>query len=65
MPCVPSRVKREITQAGSQNWDPAFFGVSGMARSVIDVCNRGAKAIREVTGRMKVPARALMTGTSS
>jgi hypothetical protein len=42
-----------------------FIGVSGMTRSVIGVCNRGAKAIRELTGRMKVPARTLMTGTSS
>ena len=43
-----------------------FVGASGMTRSVIpDAVNRGAKANREVTDRVRVPVETLMTGTPS
>ena len=49
----------------------ALHGASGMTRSGMadsgrrPLDNRGAKASREVTGRVEVPVEALMTGTPS
>jgi len=47
-------------------WVGIFIGASGMTRSVILTLSTGERKLAwEVTGRVRVPAETLMTGTPS
>jgi hypothetical protein len=70
-PCCarcPNRTKEVSLDTSLEDFNSSrlFVCASGMTRSVVtDAVNRGAKAIREVTGRVQVLTETLMTGTPS